>query len=780
MITRFLLDLPLRRKLRLLIMATSSVALVLAAAGFIAHEWFALREEAKRGFGNEAQWLAQRLAPFAYFNERERAQNVLETLRARPQIAAARLFREPDEQSLDEIVASYLRAGSAGSLPREAPAAHSVRVVGGHLVIAEPLARDGEKAGTLYLCADVPPLQRRFWQAVVLVSGVLVVCWLISLWLAQGLQKVVSQPILDLLQTARRVSDQKDYGLRAVKRSQDELGQLIDGFNDMLAQIQTRDTAVQRAYDDLERRVTERTQELREEVMERRRIEAALADEKERLAVTLRSIGDAVVATDRRGHILVFNAAAEQLTGCLAAQVLGRPLSEVLCLLNAETRQAGPDLVARALESQSTVQWTEHTLLIAVDGTERLIATSTAPIRDAHGAALGVVFAFRDITDQERTTQELLKASKLESLGLLAGGIAHDFNNTLTVILGNISLARLFAPSQGELASALLAAEKASLRAGELTQQLLTFAKGGVPVKQTASLPEILRETTAFVLHGSKVACHLELPGDLWPAEIDVGQISRVLHNLVFNALQAMPAGGSLQVRAENVPPEAAAALGLRPDRYLAIAVQDSGSGIAPEHLPRIFDPYFTTKREGSGLGLATALSIVRKHDGDLRIKSTLGQGTICDLYLPAGRSTPTERPAPNVLPLAGRGRILVMDDEAPIRQFVEASLKRLGYDAEAVADGAEAVRRYREAMMSGQPFTAVILDLTVPGGMGGNEAIRELRALDPDVKAIVSSGYSADPVMANHREHGFRAVVAKPYRLEQLARSLQDITRGS
>ena len=638
-----------------------------------------------------------------------------------------------------------------------------------------------DRVGTLYLRSRFALGKTRFLHYLGLVTTVSIACWAITFWLAVRLQRVVSQPILDLSRTTREVTERKDYSVRAAKHSHDEVGLLIDGFNEMIAQIQTRDAALQKAHDGLERRVTERTSELQKEITERRRFEGALADEKERLTVTLRSIGDAVVATDCAGRILLFNPVAERLTGWTAAEALHRPLPEVLPLQHAKTRRRRENLVTCVLSSGGPVEQSEDVVLVSRDGTQRLISSSSAPMPDRTGQIIGVVIVFRDITEKERTAQELLKARKLESISLLAGGLAHDFNNILTVVLGNISLARMLAPLPGEVTEALAQAERATVRASDLTRQLLTFAKGGAPAKKTSSLAEIIKETASFVMQGTNLTTQVAIADDLWPANIDVAQIGQVIHNLVLNAVQAMPGGGTLCVRASNATLDASISPVLQPGRFVAITVEDTGIGIAPDHISRIFDPYFTTKKQSSGLGLATSYSIVRKHDGDIVVQSELGRGTIFRVYLPAA-IVPAPVPAANapVAPITGQGRILVMDDEASIRDLVARMLHPLGYDVVAAEEGAEAIQLYQEARDAGVPFSLVILDLSVPGGLGGLQTLQRLLVLDPYVKAVVSSGYSDDPIMANYRQYGFVGTVAKPYRLTEFSNTLKTVLHNT
>ncbi|MCX8107749.1 MAG: ATP-binding protein, partial [Verrucomicrobiae bacterium] len=301
-------------------------------------------------------------------------------------------------------------------------------------------------------------------------------------------------------------------------------------------------------------------------------------------------------------------------------------------------------------------------------------------------------------------------------------------------------------------------------------------AKGGVSSRKPTDLTELIRETVGFVLHGSKVVSNVDIAEDLWPVSGDEVQIRQAIQNVALNAVQAMPEGGTLEVQASNVDPYAARQLGLRATKHVCITVRDTGPGIQPKDLPHIFEPYFTTKKGGSGLGLAVAYSIIRRHEGDIKVESTPGQGATFRLYLPATDEKPASMVRKPEEPVPGRGRILVMDDEEAIRVLAAAALKRLGYDVETVADGKQAIEAYQKATADKRPFAAVILDLTIRGGMGGRETIRKLRDIDPRVKAIVSSGYSEDAIMANYREHGFVASIEKPYRLQELSRVLQHV----
>ena len=512
------------------------------------------------------------------------------------------------------------------------------------------------------------------------------------------------------------------------------------------------------------------------DITARRGAEADLAIEKERLAVTLRAMAEAVITTDVAGRIQFINSAAAALTQSAVEAAIGRPVAEI-CRLESSHTGAAVDLpVARVAQGEGVASLPPQTRLVTPDGQRRLVEGCCAPIHSPDSKVTGMVLVFRDVTEQERLEQQLVRATRLESVGILAGGIAHDFNNILTGVMGNLTLAQLEAGSNEEVVARLREAEKAALRARDLTQQLLTFAKGGDPVRTAVHLDAVMRETATFALHGSGVKAIFDLPPDLWAADADKGQIGRVIQNLVINAAQAMPDGGMLRLSARNERITGASHPGLDPGDYVLIIVADTGAGIKPEDVTRIFDPYFTTKQTGSGLGLAAVYSIVKKHRGFIDVESQLGAGTTFRLWLPALQQARVEVPVSGqTVPARFTGRVLFMDDEEIIRNMAVLMLRQFGFEVECAADGREAVEKYRAAHARGQPPTLVIMDLTVPGGIGGREAVRQLRAIDPQVRAIVSSGYSSDPVLANYRAHGFCGVIAKPYLLEDILRAIRE-----
>ena len=522
------------------------------------------------------------------------------------------------------------------------------------------------------------------------------------------------------------------------------------------------------------------------DVTERRRFEQEIAADKESLAVTLRSIEDGVITTDVQGKIIMINNAGENLTGWTSKEAIGRSLKSVYNIAIDLQAQARAQKTGSRSEAQSILlSMPENATLRSRTGREHVIEQVASPIRDSKNEVAGVVLVFRDITERQRNEAERRKAETLEQLGLLAGGIAHDFNNLLTAIIGNISLASLLLPPNDEMAGRLNDAKNASLRARDLAQQLLTFARGGAPIKKTASIGKLIQDTVSFSLRGTHSRSEFLFGADLWPAEIDSGQISQVIANLVVNADQAMPNGGTLRVSCDNFSYDqntAPAIPDLMPGDYIRIAIRDEGTGISEDCIKRIFDPYFTTKPKGNGLGLATTYSIVKNHNGLITVESKVHFGSTFTIYLPALRhqQIPVEPPRQMNEVIAGTGRILIVDDEEAIRALVEFTLERLGYKVTQAESALEGVEIYRQKLSEGERFDAVILDLTLPGGMGGKEALKKLIEIDPTVNAIVSSGYAMDATMSRYQDFGFRGVIAKPYEAAELGKIVHEVIASS
>jgi PAS domain S-box-containing protein len=565
------------------------------------------------------------------------------------------------------------------------------------------------------------------------------------------------------------------------------------------------------------------------DIAERRRAESALRASEQFNSSMLTNSPNPVLVTNPDSSVRYANPALEELTGFSAAELIG--VKAPYPWWTREMRASMARGMNMGLEIQSN-EMLDGAVVVTTGGKtsmaeeffckkngERFWVEITSTPVTSNGATQYYLSNWVDITERkaaeakinklneelehrvEQRTLELkcthdqlevtrgqfYQAQKMESLGILAGGIAHDFNNLLTVILGNLSLAKLMPDNRAKTLDILAESEKASLQAKKLTQQLLTFSKGGAPVKTPVPIKKIISDSADFAMRGSNVSSEISIPDDLWHVEVDEGQINQVISNMVINATQAMPDGGTVRVHCENAVIESGTALPLDPGKYVRISIRDHGTGISEEHAHKIFDPFFTTKPKGSGLGLATAYTIVKRHSGHIGVESRVNNGTTFNIHLPACKSGASgeismegkhEKPIP-VGNSSDTQRILVMDDEIDIRNLIGDVLTHFGHTVEFASDGAAAIELYRSAMGSGQSFDVVIMDLTIPGGVGGKEAIKELRDMDPEVRAIVSSGYSNDPIMADFKSYGFKGVVAKPYEIRELVETLNQVIAG-
>ena len=495
--------------------------------------------------------------------------------------------------------------------------------------------------------------------------------------------------------------------------------------------------------------------------------EQATAEEKERLRVTLGSIAAGVIATDTEGRVVLFNAAAAALTGLTPEHALGRSLPELVTLTPSGAMESA--LAGEAPNSEHLVS------LVSEDGEERPLRLLVAAIRAAEGAQVGNIVVLHDRADELRAEREHRRVERLEALGLLAGGIAHDFNNLLTTILGNISLARLDATT-GEVDELLSESEEGCVRAAELVRQLLTFSRSGAPIKKASSLDDLIRQTTEFSLRGTGVEPRFRFASDASPAFVDVAQMSQVISNLALNASQAMRGTGVFELSLDNAKLDASNPFGLPPGDYVRVEARDHGPGIPAEDLPHVFDPYFTTKETGTGLGLATVHSVVRQHGGHVTATS-VGDGALFTVYLPAAQTPALPEDEPSAATPGARGRplrVLLMDDEPQLRTIGARVLETFGHEVVVVADGEKAIESYRDATRADRPFDVVVLDLTIPGGLGGRATLERLLTIDPDVRAVVCSGYSGDSLVSDFADHGFVAAIAKPYSAEDLRRGVE------
>ena len=546
-------------------------------------------------------------------------------------------------------------------------------------------------------------------------------------------KKFVLDPIVALSEAASRLAN-GHLSTKVDIKSSGEIQMLVDTFNHMAENLNT--TTVSKKYVD--------------------NIINSMMD-------TL-----VVLAPDKR--IVLANPAALRLLGYEERELLGKPV-EIL-FYDGETHC--PSLMNEIMAHGfvNNIATAYRTKI----GDKVPMLFSGSLMNDASVMG-GIACVAIDITEQEKLKEELLKLDKLESVGLLAGGIAHDFNNLLQGVFGYISLAKATADANSEVHDLLESAEKALILSKNLTKQLLTFSKGGQPIKKVVALPALIQESIGFALSGSNIDCRFNMEDPLWPVEVDEGQMSQVMQNMVINAAEAMTAGGTVRIGVRNITNDGEAFPTLKPGRYARITIEDNGQGIAAEHIKKIFDPYYTTKERGSGLGLATAFSIVKQHGGIIEVQSEPGKGSTFFIYLPAAEKGIQAAIQAETSPRQGVGNILVMDDEEMVRAIADRMLRQLGYGVEGAVNGAEALAKYAQAMEAGRAYDAVILDLTIKGGMGGKETIARLVALDPGVRAIVASGYSDDPVMANCQEHGFQAALAKPFTIAELSDTLHKLT---
>ena len=509
------------------------------------------------------------------------------------------------------------------------------------------------------------------------------------------------------------------------------------------------------------------------DITKSKQAETKARENEERFRALFEGALDAIfIADPESGMILDANPVASEL--------LLRPHEKIVGSHYTQLHPSHLELLERknftAVSQDKSMNRPIESKVLRSDGSEIPVEILAHRIQ-VHGVPV-VYGTFRDISERKRIAEELSKIQRIESLGILAGGIAHDLNNILTPILVNISMVKAFGALQGDISQMLSDAEHASLRAKQLTQRLLTFAKGGKPVKETVSISKLLRDTVEFALSGSKARCEFLIPESLWLAEVDEVQISQVIQNVIINANQAMPRGGTIRICAENVIIGKADPAPLKKGRHLKISITDEGTGIGKKDLQHIFDPFFTTKQKGSGLGLTTAFSIVNNHDGHICADSELRVGTTFHVYLPASHRTSTEKEREEGRPIKGEGKVLVIDDEETIRKSASEVLKRLGYQVGVAKDHEEGVELYEEASKAKHPFDVVIMDLTIRGGMGAKEAIRKLLNVDRNLRAIASSGYSGDPVMSKFKDYGFSGVLAKPYRIEELAAAIHQVLK--
>ena len=496
-------------------------------------------------------------------------------------------------------------------------------------------------------------------------------------------------------------------------------------------------------------------------------LEMSLITEKNKLYSALESFGEGIITTDQVGKITLLNKAAEEITGWEANKVEGKKLEEILVVIDEKTGAPSDKSVQELIETNTMLVGEENLLIVSKDGAKKVISINGAPINNEEGSIIGDIIVFRDVTTRKRKEDELIKSQKLESLGTLAAGIAYDFNNLLSTLFGYIEMAMVFHNSKEKVSQYLSRALGIYDRATNLTDKLITFSRRGIPDKKSVDIFELLEDTAQFSLGGSKVRYSLELPEDIWLCDIDRTQIQQVFSNILLNSLQAMPDGGLITIKGENVPVSDAPEWSGKASNYVKITVIDEGTGIPESYLERIFDPFFTTKQQGSGLGLATAYSIINKHQGSIDVSSVPGQGTTVEVLLPASQSAIHDLDSEEEIIEKYESKILIMDDDPIISDTIKEALLDLGYTVMNCSNGSKALLIYEEEYLKGEPFDLVIFDLTVPGELGGLETLQILREKYPNIIALASSGYLDNPVMTDPQKFGFCDKIEKPYNID-------------
>jgi PAS domain S-box-containing protein len=525
-----------------------------------------------------------------------------------------------------------------------------------------------------------------------------------------------------------------------------------------------------------------RVQELEDELVQHRETEELLRKSEEKYRLLAETAGEMIVLCDREGRIDYVNRAGLVLGGYKEREILGKPIHRFLDPL-ALAPDDGPIPEEPAPSPQDRELSDAH--LRRKDGHRIPIEVIAAPVIK-RGTHRGFLLTARDISDRRTMEEELLRAKKLESIGVLAGGIAHDYNNLLTAMMGYMTLAESLLDSNEEATALLERARHAAVMAKNLSRKLITFSRGGQPMRKPGAIPPLLENALSFALAGSNVECEFRVSPEVWRVEYDESQMSQAIHNIVINAREAMPGGGTIRVKADNLEISKKNGHPVHAGAWVKITIEDEGVGIPEELLDKIFDPYFTTKemgaQKGLGLGLAISHSVVRNHQGYVFAESEPNRGTAIHIYLPPAKRSDSPRTASRAVVLGKDDviRVLIMDDEEIVRDITGKMLEKDGCEVSLAREGAEAVDLFRQGRENGRPFHVVLLDLTVRGGMGGKEAVRELMAIEPDVRAIVSSGYADDPVMNDFGAHGFTAAVVKPYSMSELRQTIRGVVNAA
>lgn len=628
-----------------------------------------------------------------------------------------------------------------------------------------------------YLALEQTILEKNNFRYLIAALGVTLGSCLLALCAAFYLSRRIVGPLASLKQSAQQVV-KGNLDTKVDVQSSDEIGELSSIFNEMTTKLRRSFTNLERYKIHLEGLVDSRTRELTHRVREKELAEESLRNSQKNIQRVFDQIPVGIIVLDEYLLIQQWNPAAQRILGYSNYEAFGE---HATFIVPEEAKQQVEDVFSRMRETKKEVRGVNHNRKRT--GELILCRWYNVPFFDHKNEITGFISIVEDITEKDREEKEHLKIAKLEAAGVLAGGIAHDFNNILTAILGNISMALIDQQLGLRTRNLLLNSEKASIRAKSLTEQLLTFAKGGEPVKETTSLREIIMESASFVLHGGNVSIDYDFGDNIWPVEADKGQLSQVIQNIIINARYAMPEGGTIYLGCANLPKDkfVPALTELAGQNFIHLKIRDQGIGMPRNILERIFDPYFSTKQDGSGLGLAVTYSIIQKHGGHIHVESEQGAGTTFHIYLPASAvelATASET-ASTAQKAEKSWKIVVMDDEEMVRNLLEAMLTEQGHTVICCQDGNECLALFEQALHDGSPVDLTIMDLTIPGGMGGRECAQKILQIAPDARLVVASGYSNDPVMADYRAYGFTTALSKPFTIEDVRTTIAKLQKG-
>lgn len=734
-------NLPLEKKLTVTILMTTVTVLALISLAIIAKTWVDGISRMKDDLTTYVLIIKPKAVQSLLTEDKSIVEASMQFLQAFKPIIYAQVLNK-NNSTIAEYSSNHHREINSST-----SGAEGFSFKKGRLTYGEYIYLGNKKIGAVHITTDYRELRSALmWQFAFTIAAVLV-SLLISSALARLARETIFRPLKELYEVAGKVSKNHNYSLRAIKTSDDEIGLLVTKFNEMLSVIEDNHNIIEKQTKDL------------------------------LIAQSLAKVGNWQwqVATNE----VTLSPQALQLLD-LPPNIEKPPLDFLINRLEDKDSAMFKEAVGSLVSREQSHTYVEYKIKL-INGESRTLVDELDVQYDDDGSINKIIAVTQDITNRKKTYDDLQMAQKLDSIGLLAGGIAHDFNNLLTIIMGHLSLGKISAEEKEnqEDYRILDQAEKAAYRAKTLTDKLLTFSSSNLPTKIPFSLKMLLSESANMVFSGSQIIHTINYKKSLLNLNGDQRQLRQVINNLYLNAKESMKKGGLVTTTTDSVMMEHFNNHGLIPGYYIMVKVKDEGCGINKSDVKKIFDPYYTTKPDCSGLGLSTCYSIIKNHGGAIEVTSRLNKGTEFTFYLPAVAEDLLETDGDNTIIEKGTGKILLMEDEESIGEFISILLTKYGYTVDHTLNGEEAIDHYKKSVAKNEPYKAVILDLTIKGGMGGRETIEELLRINPKIKAIVSSGYLNDPIMADYRKFGFKASVAKPYRSYDLLTTISRVIKN-